>query len=89
MLRVKSVVILKANPHILKRDGGIKMSILLCVERQKDSRNEEDMKKYQGKKKDAKGVVYMVMDQKARKAVEELDSCHYILSSQKTENLML
>ena len=84
------MVILKANPHILKRDGGIKMSILLCVERQKESRNEEDMKtKYQGKKKDAKGVVYMVMDQKARKAVEEVDSCHYILSSQKTENLML
>ena len=41
------------------------------------------------KKKDGKRVVYMVMDQKARKAVEEVDSCHYILSSQKTENLML
>ena len=41
------------------------------------------------KKKDGQRVVYMVMDQKARKAVEEVDSCHYILSSQKTENLML
>ena len=46
MLRVKSVVILKANPRILKRDGGIKISMLLCVERQKKSRNEEDRKKY-------------------------------------------
>ena len=33
MLRVKSVVILKANPGILKRCGGIKMKMWLCVER--------------------------------------------------------
>ena len=46
-------------------------------------------RKIKKKKKDGKRVVYMVMDQKARKAVEEVDSCHYILSSQKTENLML
>ena len=60
------------------------MSMLLCVERQrKIGRN------IKAKKKDGKRVVYMVMDQKARKAVEEVDSCHYILSSQKTENLML
>ena len=33
MLRMKSVVILKANLGILKRDGRIKMRIRLCVER--------------------------------------------------------
>ena len=33
MLRVKSVVILKANPGILKCGGGIKMRMCLCVER--------------------------------------------------------
>ena len=33
-LRVKSVVILKANPCILKRGGGIKMWIWPCVERE-------------------------------------------------------
>ena len=34
MLQVKSVVILKANPSILKHGGGIKMWMWLCVERQ-------------------------------------------------------
>ena len=33
MLRVKSVVILKANPGILKLGDGIKMWMWLCVER--------------------------------------------------------
>ena len=37
-------------------------------------RNEEDRKKYCEAKKDAKRVVYMAMDQKARKAVEKVDS---------------
>ena len=46
MLRVRSVVIVRANPGILKRYGGIKMWMLLCVEREKESRNEEDRKKY-------------------------------------------
>ena len=32
MLRVKSAVILKANPGILKRGGGIRMWMWLCVE---------------------------------------------------------
>ena len=32
---MKSVVILKKNPGILKRDGGIKMSMWLCVERER------------------------------------------------------
>ena len=33
MLRVKSEVILRANPGILKHGGGIKMWMWLCVER--------------------------------------------------------
>ena len=80
MLRVKSVVILKANPGILKRGGGIKMWMWLCIERKlfrirKQSRNEEDRKKYYEAKKDAKRVVYMAMDQKSQEAVEKVDSC--------------
>ena len=31
----------------------------------------------QGKKKDAKRVVYMAMDQKAWEAVEKIDSCRH------------
>ena len=61
MLQVKSVVILKANPGILKHGGGIKMWIWLSVERgsylgfeNKQSRNEENRKNYA--KKDAKRV---------------------------------
>ena len=34
MLRVKSVFVLNANPGILKSDGGIKMWMWLCVERE-------------------------------------------------------
>ena len=41
----------------------------------KQSRNEEDRKKYYGAKKDAKRVAYMAMDQKAREAMERVDSC--------------
>ena len=69
MLQVKSVIILKANPDILKR-GGIKMWMWLHVERElfriwKESKYEEDRKKYYEAKKDAERVVYMVMDRKA------------------------
>ena len=38
-------------------------------------RNEKDRKIYCDAKKDAKRVVYMAMDQKAREAVEKVDSC--------------
>ena len=68
MLRVKSVVILKANPGILKRGGGIKMWIWLCVERESYLRfgNRARMRKigrnFVRQKKDAKRVVYMTMD---------------------------
>ena len=41
----------------------------------KQSRNEEDMKKYCEAKKDAQRVVYMAMDQKAREGVKKVDSC--------------
>ena len=34
MLQVKSLVILKTNSGILKHDGGIKIRIWLCVERE-------------------------------------------------------
>ena len=40
----------------------------------RQSRNEEDRKKYCEAKKDAKRVVYMAMDQEAREAVEKVDS---------------
>ena len=40
----------------------------------KQSRNEEDRKKYCDAKKDAKRVVYMAMDQKTGEAVEKVDS---------------
>ena len=50
------MVILKPNSGILKRSGGIKMWMWLCVERQlfriwKQSRNEKDRKKYYEAKK--------------------------------------
>ena len=56
------------------------MWMWLCVEREsylgfENSRNEEDRKKYCEAKKEAKRVVYMAMDQKAREAVEKVDSC--------------
>ena len=65
MLRVKSVVILKGNPGILKRGGGIKLWMWLCLEREnylgfRNSWNEEDRKKCCETKKMLK---YMTMDQ--------------------------
>ena len=41
----------------------------------KQSRNEEDRKKYCETKKLVKRVVYMAMDQKAREAAENVDLC--------------
>ena len=41
----------------------------------KQSRNEEDRKKYCESEKDAKRVVYIAIDQKAREAVDKVDSC--------------
>ena len=57
------------------------MWMWLCVERElfriwKESQNEEDRKKYCEAKKDAKRVVYMVMDKKARGVVEKVHVCH-------------
>ena len=74
------MIILKANPGILKRGGGIKMRMWLCVERGSylrfgNSRSEEDRNKYWEAKNDAKIVVYVAMNQKAREAVWEVDSC--------------
>ena len=80
MLRVKSVVILKANPGILKLGGGIKMWMWLCIERRSylGSGDRVGMRKIgrnsARQKKDAKRVVYMAMDQKAGEAVEKVDS---------------
>ena len=78
MLRLKYVVILQANSNILKCDGGIKMWMWLCVERElfriwKQSWNEEDRKKYYEAKKGAKRVVYMA--QKPQEAVEKVVLC--------------
>ena len=75
MLQVKSVVILKANPGILKQGGGIKMLMWLCVERGSHLGVKENNKKYCETKKDAKRVVSMAMDQKAWEVVEKVDSC--------------
>ena len=56
------------------------MDVAVCRKRElfkicKQSRNEEDRKKYCETKKDAKGVVYMAMDQKAWEAVEKVALC--------------
>ena len=56
------------------------MDVAVCRKRElfriwKQSQNEEDRKKYCDAKKDAKRVVYMALDQKAREAVEKADSC--------------
>ena len=56
------------------------MDVALCKKRElfriwRQSRNEEDRKKCCEARKDAKRVVYMAMDQKAREAVEKADSC--------------
>ena len=56
------------------------MDVTACRNRElfmtwKQSQNEEDRKKYCEAKKDAKRVVYMAMDQKAREMVEKIDSC--------------
>ena len=81
MLRVRSVVILKANPGTLKRGGGIKVWMWLCVERGSYLRfgNRIGMRKigrkYCEAKKDPKRVVYMAMDQRAQEVVETVDSC--------------
>ena len=80
MLQVKSVIILKAKPGILKCGGGIKMWMWLCVERGSylgfgNSLNEEDMKKYCETKKEAKRVVYLAMYQKAWEAEEQVNLC--------------
>ena len=66
------IVILKANPGSLKRSGGIKMWMWLCIERGSylGFGNKVGMRRIGRniiwpKKKDAKTVVYMAMDQKA------------------------
>ena len=77
MLRLKYVVIIKANPGILKHGDGINRWMWLCVEREsylgfgmgKIGRN------IVGQKKHAKRVVYMAMNQKARETVEKVGSC--------------
>ena len=74
MLRVKSVIILNANPGILKCGGGIKMWMQLCVESESYlgfGKRLGVRKKCCEAKKDAKRVVYMAMNQKAQKAVED------------------
>ena len=42
----------------------------------KQSRNEEDGKKYCEAKENAKRVIHMTMDQKAWEPVEKVDSCY-------------
>ena len=72
----------KANPNILKtwwwwnKD----VDVVVCRKREllriwKQSRNEEDRKKYCEEKKDATRVVYIAMDQKAQEVVEKVDLC--------------
>ena len=47
----------------------------LCRKIWKQSRNEEDRKKYCEAKKDVQKLIYVAMDLKARKEVEKVDSC--------------
>ena len=74
------MVTLKANPGFLKRGGGIKMWIRLCLERESYLRfgNRVGMRKIGRnivmQKKDAKRAVYMASDQKTGEAVEKVDS---------------
>ena len=70
----------KGNLSFLKRGGRIKMWMWLCVERELFRIwNIVAMKKLGRdilrQKKDVKRVVYMAMDQKARKLVEKVYSC--------------
>ena len=71
----------KSKPrHFETRWWNKDVDVAVCRKRElfriwKQSRNEEDRKKYCEAKKDAKRVVYMAMDQKAREAVERVDSC--------------
>ena len=71
----------KGKPRYFKMGWWNKdVDVAVCRKRElfriwKHSRNEEDRKKYCEAKKDAKRVVYMAMDQKAREAVERVDSC--------------
>ena len=64
------MVILKANPYILKRGGEIKMWMWLCVERESylefgsRARMKKIGKKYCEAIRNAKRVVYMAMNQK-------------------------
>ena len=56
------------------------VDVAVCKKREllriwKQSRNEKDKKKYSEAKKDAKRVAGMAIDQKARVAVEKVDSC--------------
>ena len=56
------------------------VNVAVCRKREliriwKESRNEEDKKKYCEAKRDAKRGAYMAMDQKAREAMESVDSC--------------
>ena len=74
------MVILKANPGILRHGGGIKMWVWLCVGKESYLRlgNRVGMRKIGRnivRKKYAKRVVYMAMDQKVPEAVENVDSC--------------
>ena len=55
------------------------VDVAVCRKRElfriwRQSRNEEDRKKYCETEKDAKRVLYMAMDQKARETVEKVDS---------------
>ena len=73
------MVILKANRGILKSGDGMKMWMWLCVKREESylglgirvgmRKIERNIVRHE---KDAKRVVYMAVDQKAREAVERL-----------------
>ena len=80
MLQVKSVVILKANPGILKHGGGIKMWIWLSVERGSylGFENRVRMRKI-GRimlRKMLRELVHMAMGQKTWEAIAKVDLCH-------------
>ena len=71
----------KGKPRYFERWWWNKdVDVALCRKRElfriwKQSRNEEDRKKYCEAKKGAKKVVYKAMYQKAQEAVEKVDLC--------------
>ena len=70
----------KGKPRHFETWWNKDVDVAVCRKRElfriwRQSQNEEDRKKYCEAKKDAKTVIYIAMDQKARETVEKVDFC--------------